>query len=204
MEHATWVYPELKSIDDSFESEFSTVCSCRLSPWQDTIVPVSVHKWDIVLEDLIHLGIGVENGEQHSWSTRSCHISEHHVLWWSSSEFNVVVVPALVDESWESGLSLLTGIETIPTVIHIWIQNVIKSTLEVLDMNWLYGTVHAIGIKTREDQSSYHVLFTEICVPIFIQFAICWNDLRRDRHLISWDQNSCAGKCRKSSSSIFW
>jgi hypothetical protein len=71
----------------------------------------------------------------------------------------------------------LASVEAIPALVHEGVQPVVKAGSIVsaksvtLDVDWLSGAVHSVGIKTIEDEYSKFVV-TQVSVPLVLLRAL--------------------------------
>jgi hypothetical protein len=95
----------------------------------------------------------------------------------SSSVLDFIELSVLVNHCWEPLLSLLASVEAVPTVVHKGIQPVVeagavaRAKSVTLDVDWLSGAVHSVGIKTIEDEYSKFVV-TQVSVPLVLLRAL--------------------------------
>lgn len=113
----------------------------------------------------------------------------------STSVFNGVFLVSL-DLSDESSSSLLTSVDTVPTVIHIVVEFVRKSCVVVLDVDWLHRAVHSVGIKRVNQELSYLSVLTEVSVPGVLLFTC----ITGDTLVVTYDLEDCIRERRLGSS----
>lgn len=86
-----------------------------------------------------------------------------------------------VNKRWESLLSFLTGIETIPAVVHVGIELVVEAdifTLEVsakfiiADPDRLGRSVLSIGVFAVKDQGTNIISLACISIPVINEVTI--------------------------------
>jgi len=171
---------ELESVDDSFVSELTAVFALDSCPSFLNWVPVSGLDDTLVLViNLISASCIVLNRHSEARGARATIKSELLLLRCSASVLDVVV-PSLVDESWEASLTLLASVEAIPTVIHVGIEPIIEARVGILDVYWLHCTVHSIWIQVVEDHDSNVSHRALVRVPKSLFFA-SWDHLGRSR-----------------------
>lgn len=118
------------------------------------------------------------------------------LLWRRPSVFNGVIT-AHVKESWESLLTFLARVRSIPTVVHVGVQAIVKTTLFVLDIDRLRRPVHAVGILRFKQKDTEVRIFTHVRIP-FVLFAATWDDLSGSgleivrRNLVDAGQAKCS------------
>lgn len=135
-DRATRLDPELKEVLYSDVSVLSAVVSCRHFPGFRLRVPVGGSSQSTVfLVDLVGTSIWVVDLYLSAHSGVAIE-RELLLLGWCSCVFNGIVARN-VQESWESLLTLLAGIGTVPAVIHVGVEAVVETSILVLDVERL-------------------------------------------------------------------
>lgn len=178
-------------LEDVLNSDVSVLSALLLLDWAvvlDLIVPL-VHLNDAVFLvcNRVRSRAWVSNSEGNSLLGVVVLELEVLLLSWSSCVVEVPFALVDVDDGWESGLSLLTGVETIPNVVHLGVDLVPEGWLaDLRDVDWLHGSVHPVLVSTLKDEDSEVVVLTIVTIEILVKSAlilgwreswIVWNDL---------------------------
>jgi len=101
-------------------------------------------------------------------------------IWGCTRVFNLKLRPICVDNGGEFSLSFLTSVKAIPTVVHIRVELIVKTTVGFSDVNRLHTSVHPVCVQAVERNLTNIVVGTQISIPHAMQGA-ARNHLRRYR-----------------------
>lgn len=103
---------------------------------------------------------------------------EPHFFGWSSGESQLPNPLIDVYKCWESRLSKLAGVETIPNVIHHSIELVSQLLTLLLYINWVQRSVEFIWVVTLKLQDSKIFIIANVAVDVLIKFAslLLWRE----------------------------
>ena len=117
---------ELQAIDNTLIAPFTTVSASWLSPGALSRAPIGRRDYiPVTIVQLICTSRVVPDCHHEAWRAYAAHKFEFLLLWWRSRELNVVV-DLLPDKRWESALTLLASVETIPAVIHVRVKTIVE------------------------------------------------------------------------------
>jgi hypothetical protein len=111
------------------------------------------------------------------------------------------VVTAHVNECWETLLTLLACVRSIPTIVLVGVQTIFKATLLIFDPDWLRRSIHSIRILRLEQKDTEVRILTNVRVPLVFLIA-SWDDFRRSgldvvrRHLVDTRQTESSWNAR--------
>ena len=131
IESTAWFDPELQSIDDSLEPIFTTsLLSGDFSPSFGVVVPFS-WLYDLLVRVVYCISSCIWIVDAHTETRRASRSvqSELLLLRRCTSVLNNVAVSSLINDCWESLLSLLTSVEALPAVVLIGIQSIVEAEL---------------------------------------------------------------------------
>lgn len=167
LDHTAWGKVELKDVNNTEESVLSAFRSTdRIILFGSVIEAVGLDEY-FVSVNAEGASVWIEDSQDESCFTVLGFKGEGLVLWSIACVFDLINISSLgVDDNWITRCSELTGVETIPNVIHVGVDFVFDFSALLLHIDWCKGPVDGIPVVIFEHEDAQSVTDALVSIPI--------------------------------------